>query len=79
MLRLLRKGIFLCGVLLAAAIALKCFFPEFGREVGHWISGEEDNRISQAVSRMVSSLADGDGIGNAVEVFCENIGNSSKN
>lgn len=77
MLRLVRKGILLCAALLATAVVLKCVYPEVGREVGHWISGEEDSRISRAVSRMVSSLADGDGIGNAVEVFCENIRNST--
>ena len=39
--------------------------------VGGWISGVGDNRVAQAVSSMISSLSDGEGIGEAVEVFRE--------
>lgn len=70
-LRWVRKKIRLLLLLAALTFALKQAYPAVAERVGGWISGVGDNRVAQAVSSMISSLSDGEGIGEAVEVFRE--------
>lgn len=73
MFRFLRRKIAQCIVLIAAVIVLKQLYPGFGAQIGRWITGLKDSRISQAVSSMVTSLSGGEGWKDAVEVFHETI------
>lgn len=70
-LRWLRKKIGLILLLAALTVALKQAYPAVAERVGGWISGMGDSRVAQAVSSMISSLSDGEGIREAVEVFRE--------
>ena len=58
-------------LLLALTVALKQAYPTVAERVGCWISGMEYSRVAQAISSMISSLSDGEGIKEAVEVFRE--------
>lgn len=69
--RWVRKKICLLLILLALTVALKQAYPAVAERVGGWISGMEDSRVAQAISSMISSLSDGEGIKEAVEVFRE--------
>lgn len=69
--RWVRRKLSLLLVLLALAVLLKNAYPAIGERVGGWISGMEDGRVAQAVSSMISSLSDGDGLKAAVGVFRE--------
>lgn len=73
MFRFMRRKIAQCIVLIAAVIVLKQVCPNFGAQVGQWITGLKESRISRAVSSMVASLSDGEGWKDAVEVFHETI------
>lgn len=67
-----RKAV-VCIVLVALAISLKQALPSIGKTVGGWISGSRENRVSQAVSNVLETLQNGDGLKNAMEVFRESI------
>ena len=69
--RWMRKKICLLLLLLALTVALKQAYPTVAERVGCWISGMEDSRVAQAISSVISSLSDGEGIKEAVEVFRE--------
>lgn len=69
--RWVRKKVGILLLLVALTIALKQAYPAVAERVGGWISGMEDSRVVQAVSSMISSLSDGEGIKAAVEVFRE--------
>jgi hypothetical protein len=69
----LRKKIAICLGLLLAAFFLKFTLPGAGDRIGKWVSGAQDNRVSEAISGLISSLGDGERIDNAVEVFYETI------
>lgn len=58
-------------LLVALTIMLKQAYPAVAERVGGWISGMGDSRVAQAVSSMISTLSDGEGIREAVEVFRE--------
>lgn len=70
-LRWVRRKLVLILLLLALAVALKRAYPSLGERVGRWISGMEDDRVAQAVSSVVSSIAEGERIKTVVEVFRE--------
>lgn len=69
--RWVRKKIGVLLILVALTVMLKQAYPAVAERVGGWISGMEDSRVAQAVSSMISSLSDGEGIREAVEVFRE--------
>ena len=69
--RWVRRKLGLILLLVALTLALKHAYPTVAERVGRWISGMEDSRVTQAVSSMISSLSDGEGIKDAVEVFRE--------
>lgn len=69
---LIRKFIFFVG-LVTVVMFLKTNSSEISETIGNWITGREDNRVSQAVSRFVDSLSEGNGLSDAVEVFYENL------
>lgn len=58
-------------LLVALTVMLKRAYPAVAERVGGWISGMGDSRVAQAVSSMISTLSDGEGIREAVEVFRE--------
>lgn len=51
---------------------ISVFFHE-DTDIGAWISGEPGNEISRAVSGLLGTLSGGGSLGEAVEVFCENL------
>lgn len=63
----------LCFLLIFTFLALKQLLPTVGREVGQWISGMGDSRVAEAFSRMCRALGGGEGLGKAVEVFCDGL------
>lgn len=69
--RWVRRKLGLILMLVALTLALKHAYPTVAERVGGWISGMEDSRVTYAVSSMISSLSDGEGIKDAVEVFRE--------
>lgn len=69
---LIRKIIFFIG-LATVVMFLKNNSAQISETIGDWITGREDNRVSQAVSGFVDSLSEGNGLSDAVEVFCENL------
>lgn len=73
MLRFLRRKLVLCFFLIFTFLALKHLLPTVGREVGQWVSGMGDSRVAEAFSRMCQALGGGEGVGKAVEVFCDGL------
>lgn len=71
--RRIRRTVCFCIVVAALAILLKYEFPQVGSTVGKWISGLGNTEIAQAFSSMVSSLSDGNGFLDSIEVFHENL------
>ena len=71
MLRFLRRKIMLIFCIIAMFVSLKLFLPKIGQQIGTWISGTQDSRVVQAFSEMFGSFSDG--IGVAVEVFCDGL------
>ncbi|MDD6643239.1 MAG: hypothetical protein ACI3VU_03425 [Faecousia sp.] len=69
--RWVRKKIGVLLLLVALTVMLKQAYPAVAERVGGWISGMGDSRVAQAVSSMISTLSDGEGIREAVEVFRE--------
>lgn len=69
---LIGKIIFIIG-LVTLVLFIKNNSAEIGQTIGDWITGRDDNRISQAVSTFVDDLSDGEGLSDAVEAFCENL------
>ena len=69
---LIRKIIFFIG-LITVVMFLKNNSAQIGETIENWIVGREDNRVAQAVSSLVDSLSEGNGLSDAVEVFCENL------
>lgn len=69
--RWVRKKIGVLLLLVTLTVMLKQAYPAIAERVGGWISGMVDSRVAQAVSSMISTLSDGEGIREAVEVFRE--------
>ena len=69
--RWVRRKIALLLTIAALAVALKYAYPAFGERVGNWISGAANSSVARAISSMVTVLADGGGVEEAVEVFRE--------
>lgn len=69
--RWVRKKIGVLLLLVTLTVMLKQAYPAIAERVGGWISGMGDSRVAQAVSSMISTLSDGEGIREAVEVFRE--------
>lgn len=70
-LRFIRRKIMLIICIVALFASLKLFLPKIGQQIGNWISGTQDSRVMQAFSEMLGSFSDG--IGEAVEVFCDGL------
>lgn len=73
MLRFLRKKILLFVWIVVAFVSLKLFLPEIGSRIGEWIAGTRDSRVAQAFSEMLGSFTEGNGVREAVEVFCDGL------
>ena len=71
MFRFFRRKVFLFLVIFAAAVYIKHNAGEFSQTVAQWISGAGANRVAIAVSDMIDSLAQGNGVRDSVEVFGE--------
>ena len=69
---LVRKIIFIIG-LVTVVMFLKNNCGQIGDTVGRWIAGQEDHPVVQAISGVVDSLSEGNGLVDAVEVFYENL------
>ena len=69
--RWVRKKLGMLLLLIALTVALKQAYPAVAERVGEWIFGMGDSRVAKAVSSMISSLSDGEGMKGAVEVFRE--------
>ena len=69
---LVRKVIFVVG-LVTVVMFLKNNSAQIGQTISDWIVGRGDNPVAQAVSGFVDSISDGNGLSDAVEVFCENL------
>lgn len=68
-----RRNTVICLGILITAFLLKFTYPKIGAEIGGWIAGTEDNRVSKAVSCLFSSISEGNSVKEAVEVFCETL------
>ena len=79
MFRWVKRKLGLILLLFALLIVLKQVYPAIGQTLGRWISGTESNRVAQAFSSMISSLSDGEGISDSVEVFRETLQDAPKN
>lgn len=73
MFRFLRRRLVLCFFLIFTFLALKRFLPDVGHEIGQWFSGLGDSRVAEAFSRMCRALGGGEGLNQAVEVFCNGL------
>lgn len=76
--RRLRRNTAICIALLAGTLILKWTCPAIGQQIGGWVAGEADNRVSQAISCFLASLKEGEGVHEAVEVFCDAIRDSAQ-
>lgn len=67
----IKKRIWICILILAAAIVLKVFLPAPGICVGEWISGLKDPGTARAIEVFYERLSEGDSFSRAAEVFHE--------
>lgn len=56
-------------LLCAAAVAARLWWPGTAAWAERWFLGPEDNQVAQAFSALENGM--GDGVGAAVEAFCE--------
>lgn len=70
--RIYRKLCF-CMLLVALVVFLKSYYPDFGQQIGRWVTGLENTKVAQSFSEMISGFAKGEGISRMVEVFREGL------
>lgn len=70
---ILRKKIVKYSLIFALLLLLKHKLPLNGSVIESIITGQRDNRLTQAFAHMQEVLSDGSSVAEAVEVFCEEI------
>lgn len=70
-----RLGIALCLCILT--VLGKIAAPNFANRVSRYVVGDGSERVQQAFFRMEEHLCQGDGLGEAVTAFCQELGDES--